>query len=91
MIFRLDTPFRWLAAQARRFFAWMLDYETMVSDAQWGERRAQCSACEELVNDEQCRICTCFVDAKAMLALEQCPKKKWRRVWTKKHINGTIS
>lgn len=89
MIIRWHTPFRFLAAQARRVFAWMMDYETLVTDAQWGERRGICSQCPELVNDEQCRICTCYVDAKAMLALEQCPKKKWRRVWTKKHITGT--
>lgn len=52
MIFRWHTPFRFIAAQARRFFAWMLEYNTLVTDAQWGERRAQCSVCEELVNDE---------------------------------------
>lgn len=91
MIFRWQTPFRYLAAQGRRLFAWMLDYETLVTDAQWGERRGKCSVCEELVNDEQCRICTCFVDSKAMLALEQCPKKKWPRIWTKKRIRGTNS
>lgn len=84
MIFRWHTPFRFIAAQTRRLFAWMLDYETLVTDAQWGERRGKCSVCEELVNDEQCRVCTCYVDAKAMLALEQCPKKKWLRVWTKR-------
>jgi hypothetical protein len=91
MIFRWSTPFRYAAAQARRLFAWMFDYQTMVSDAEWGRRRAICSSCPHLVNDEQCAICTCFVDAKAMLALERCPQKKWERVWTKKHSSGTNS
>jgi len=83
MIFRWHTPFRYAAAQVRRLFAWMLDYETAVTDAEWGDRRKTCEQCEELV-DEQCRICTCFVDAKTFLALEQCPKRKWKRIWRRK-------
>lgn len=88
MIFRWHSPFRWLAAQVRRAWAWMLDYETLVTDAEWGARRAECDLCEELVRDdegnEQCRICTCFVDSKAYLALERCPKNKWKRIWRRK-------
>lgn len=80
MIIKFSTPFRYVAAQARRFFAWVFGFETLVTDAEWGARIAECEACPHL-KDEQCEICTCFVDGKAMLALERCPKKKWLRVW----------
>ena len=87
MIVRWDSPFRYLAAQARRLFAWLLDFETLVTDQEWGVRMERCLRCEELVNNEQCRICSCYVDAKAFLALERCPKNKWKRIWRRKH-NG---
>lgn len=86
MIFKFSMPFRFLAAQCRRGYAWFLDYETLVTDAEWGARRGECEGCPELVNGEQCRICGCFVDAKAMLALEKCPKNKWKRVWRRKNV-----
>jgi hypothetical protein len=84
MIFSPLSPFRFLAAQVRRGWAWALDYNTLVTDEEWGFRRGKCANCEELVNGEQCRICTCFVDAKAYLAMEQCPKGKWKRIWRRK-------
>lgn len=80
MKYRLDSPFRYVAAQARRFFAWLLDYRTLVSDREWGHRRAICEKCEFL-KDEHCTVCTCPVDAKAYLAMERCPKGKWSRIW----------
>jgi len=86
MIFRWDMPFRYLAAQGRRCFGWFFDFETLVTDQEWGARRGQCDRCAELTNDDQCRLCGCLVDAKAMLALEKCPINRWKRIWRRKYV-----
>lgn len=86
MIFRLSSPFRYLAAQARRFFAWIFRYETLVTVPEWVARMEVCRSCPSLVEDRYCGICTCDVDAKSFLATEQCPKKKWLRVWRRKKV-----
>lgn len=86
MTIKLSTPFRFLAAIARTGFAKLFGYQVMAPIDIWDARLDQCMDCEELVEEtQQCAICTCFVDAKVSLALEQCPKKKWKRVWIKKH------
>ncbi len=74
----------------RSAYARVLGYETLVKDSEWGARRAECEVCPHLEGG-QCRICTCFVDAKALLALEQCPVKKWRRIWRKRIVNDKMS
>jgi len=86
MIFRWDSPFRYTAAQLRRFFGWFFNFETLVTDKEWGERMGICNTCPELVNGEQCRVCTCMVESKCMLALEMCPLNKWKRVWRRKYV-----
>lgn len=47
-----------------------------VSDDLLSRRLAACEACPNLSGD-QCRLCTCFVDVKAMLATETCPDSRW--------------
>lgn len=37
-----------------------------------------CNGCEFLKNT-RCRACGCFIEVKAALASEYCPKKKWPR------------
>lgn len=80
MIIKFSTPFRFVAATARAAFAKIFRYQVLAPVEVWDKRLDQCMNCEELVED-QCAICTCLVDAKTSLALEQCPKKKWQRVW----------
>lgn len=86
MTVKLSTPFLFLAALARTGFAKLFGYQVL---APWDVRLVrldECMECEELVEEtQQCAVCTCFVDAKVSLALEQCPKKKWKRIWIKKH------
>jgi len=43
------------------------------------ERLSICEGCEYL-NGQRCRACGCFVKAKAALASENCPKKKWGQI-----------
>lgn len=42
------------------------------------QRLSACAECPEF--DEkarQCKVCTCLVDLKAMLATEKCPRHRW--------------
>ena len=86
MIFRWDTPFRALAASLRLAWARLRGYETLATDAETEDRLDICYRCEEYTESGQCRVCTCFVDAKTMLLTEQCPKRKWFRVWRKRRL-----
>lgn len=42
----------------------------------YSDRLVQCRSCEEY-RHFQCRLCKCVCLAKAKVAHEQCPKKKW--------------
>lgn len=85
MIVKFSSPFRLLAALARATYARLFGYRVLAPVEIWDKRLDECMNCDELdVSSQQCLICTCLVDVKASLALEQCPKKKWKRVWVKK-------
>lgn len=86
MIFKISSPFQLIAASTRAVFAHIFGYQALTPVEVLDARLDQCMNCEELVEEtQQCAVCTCFVDAKVSLALEQCPKKKWKRIWIKKH------
>lgn len=37
-----------------------------------------CEQCDRMVKDSrQCMECTCFVDLKAWMSTERCPRKRW--------------
>lgn len=84
VIFRPSTPFRFLAAFCRTAWAKVAGYNVLASVEESDDRLQKCHSCEELVDGSQCRVCTCFVGVKTELALEQCPKRKWLRIWRKK-------
>lgn len=86
MKIKLSSPFRFVAACARAGYAKLFGYVVIAPIEQWDARLEECMNCEELIEEtNQCAICTCNVDSKVLLALEQCPKKKWLRVWKKAH------
>lgn len=86
MKIKFSSPFRFVVACARVAYAKLFGYQVVTPIEQWDARLDECMNCEELVEEtNQCAICTCDIDAKASLALEQCPKKKWLRVWKKAH------
>lgn len=66
------------------FFENMYDYianipeEDKVSDAEYERRLNQCRRCGDLLNG-MCRICGCFVEMRAAVALRHCPgqSKRW--------------
>lgn len=59
-------------------------YRTIATGAEQDARMDKCLKCEELNEHAQCRICTCFVQAKTFLTMESCPKKKWGQILEKK-------
>lgn len=79
------NPFRFVASVAFSLWGRLRGYRVLANASETDARLDECYMCEHLEPgwEPQCRICTCFVDAKAMLALERCPKKKWLRVWDK--------
>lgn len=84
MKIKFSSPFRLIAAAARATYAKLFGYSVLAPGDIYLTRRDQCEECEELLPEtNQCAVCTCDVDAKSLLALEQCPKKKWQRVWIK--------
>jgi hypothetical protein len=52
--------------------------DVKVSDDTYAERLSQCVTCPDyLPESAQCGICTCFVQVKARLTTETCPKGHW--------------
>lgn len=61
-------------------------YEVLAEPELIDERRFECEMCP-FMEDGQCQVCTCLIEAKIALNTESCPKRKWSRVWIKK---GTV-
>jgi hypothetical protein len=73
-------PFTFLAAIAVAAWARVRGYEVLATTEAQSEREAVCDVCE-FFDGEQCLVCGCLVQAKTALNTEQCPKKKWSRIW----------
>lgn len=82
----VPNVFKFLASVTRSAIARLRGYEVFASWKEADERLQICRRCEYLHRGmlEQCSLCTCLIEAKTTLALEQCPKKKWLRVWRKR-------
>ena len=60
-------------------------YVVLAPDTVAEERLRVCEECYFFVPDSrQCGRCTCFVDFKVKLAVEECPEGVWRSVWAKR-------
>ena len=82
---KFSSPFRVFAALCRTLYAKTRGYEILAPPAVEADRLSQCFPCEQYDEpNEQCKICTCLVRAKALLATEKCPIGKWNRVWLHK-------
>lgn len=73
------VPLTWnqaLAAFASSMAKFAKEGFKIVDAAEYGKRLGECRSCEEYVHF-QCRLCKCVCLAKAKVAHESCPKKKW--------------
>lgn len=82
--FMAPSPFRFIYAMARLAWARLRGYETLATTEEAEARLENCYDCPFFSEKGQCLHCGCFVEAKALLLTEQCPIKKWLRVWRKK-------
>ena len=57
-------------------------YKILASDETQNSRWDHCLDCPYF-DAGQCRRCGCLLTGKIMLNTEQCPDKRWRRVWQK--------
>lgn len=85
MIFKLLSP-AWFVAELFRALLARLRGCALLAPADVEEKRLEmCFSCPELEEEsEQCRVCGCFVRAKAMVAVSRCPRKKWGPVFVLK-------
>lgn len=76
----LPNPLTFIKSMAFVLYAQIRNYAIFATGEEREARRDICLSCEHRVVD-QCRVCTCFIAPKTALAMEQCPKKKWKRQW----------
>jgi hypothetical protein len=86
---KFPNPFRFISSMFFSLWGKLRGFDVMVPGDIYVERLETCRNCEYLIRgwEDQCSECTCFVDAKALLALEECPRRKWLRIWVK---NDTV-
>lgn len=82
-------PFSAAAAALRTAWAKLWGYRVLATLRERDKRLNRCQPCDELTDDRQCALCGCFVDAKVSLTMEQCPKRRWRRIWKKNTVKKT--
>jgi len=85
MIFRLKTPVNAFLASLRAFWWSLRGYRVLVDEDTELDRKAVCYNCEFFDEDnDQCKVCSCFIAAKTLVASEKCPKGFWLRVKQKR-------
>lgn len=88
MIFRPSMAWNVLIAALFTGYCKLRGYRVLATPEEQQGRLNECELCDQLTDDRQCNDCGCFVDAKAILACEQCPRRKWLRILAKKSVKG---
>ena len=52
------------------------DPRSMTPEEEYERRLSICKECEKLLSG-MCRMCGCYVEMRAAIALRDCPGKKW--------------
>lgn len=84
MILRIDSPFRAIFAGMKLAICKFLGFRVLATEDEQEQRLNECEDCVELTTERQCRVCTCFIDAKVILATEGCPKKLWLPIYKRR-------
>lgn len=61
-------------------------YEVLADPFTAGHRWLKCQHCP-FFDGAQCEVCCCLAEAKAIIAVEKCPKGYWEAKWIKKDID----
>lgn len=80
MVFKWSMPFSFVAAAFRSGAAWIFGLRTLTTPDEQDARLVHCHRCSQWI-EGQCRLCGCFTEAKTALTMEQCPIKRWKRIW----------
>lgn len=75
--------FRFFASWIAMRWHKLRGYRTIATPEEQLERLGSCGPCEHFKNGI-CDLCGCLVQAKIILTSEECPEKKWRRIWEKR-------
>lgn len=91
MILRWSSPFRLVAALARAISYLCMGRPVLAPMAVLTERETICDECPENTREPtpQCRACTCFIEAKVLLASESCPRGYWKRLTFSRKLRKT--
>ena len=83
----MTVPRPWSALKSfvRLTYAKLAGYEMLTTSEEFSARYRTCLQCK-FWDDGQCRVCGCFLSAKASLAPEACPKGFWGSIWTRKRL-----
>jgi len=73
---KIPNPITALKAACRVVRAKVRGEAVLLDQASVDERLRVCRGCE-FYDDGQCTVCACFVELKAALVTERCPKHKW--------------
>lgn len=85
MIF--PNPIRFAKALWRALRARWGGFDVWTTEEEREDRLFSCDLCPDLEpGTRQCRGCTCFVDVKAGLTMEECPRKFWLPIWRKRGL-----
>lgn len=80
---KFPNPLKFSAAMLRLLWAFITRRPVLVSPQLCDERSTICRTdCPHYDPDsDQCKLCTCFISFKTMLATERCPVGRWKRFW----------
>jgi hypothetical protein len=76
MIIKWKTPFTAFMAVWRLIWANLKNDNVLLDNRTIDRRIGACETCFYYEN-EQCALCTCYVNVKAILATEDCPIGRW--------------
>jgi len=85
---KVPNPILFLLAMVRTCYVRLWGYRILVNEEEEKFRWRRCNICPhrikgpEIIGD-QCGICSCLLDAKLLLTMEQCPDNRWKRIWRK--------
>lgn len=83
MVFKWTMPFTLAAAGCRSLVAKLFGFRVLTTPEDQDGRLVHCHRCAQH-REGQCLLCGCFTEAKTALAMEQCPLKRWKRLWRRR-------
>jgi hypothetical protein len=79
------NPFGPFIAAARVAWAKLFGYKVFADIDTFDSRMSECLVCP-FKRKNKCSVCGCYLDAKLVFLTEQCPKRRWLRIWRKKPL-----